>query len=54
MKAGFGTNCGWGWVELELVLKQIVGAGGLNEGCLRDKLWVGVSGIMAGFETNCG
>ena len=32
MKASFETNCGCRWVELELVLKQIVGEEGLNEG----------------------
>ena len=41
-------------MALELALKQIVGAGGWNEGCLRDKLQVGVGGIRVGFETNCG
>jgi len=26
----FKTNCGWGWVELGLILKQIVDEEGLN------------------------
>ena len=37
-----------------MLSRQIAGVEGLNEGCLRDKLRVRVSGIRVGFETNCG
>ena len=54
MKAGFETNCGCGRAELGLILEQIAGVEGLNEGWFWNKLRVRVSGIRVGFETNCG
>ena len=41
-------------MELWLILEQIAGVEGLNEGWFWNKLRVRVSGVRVGFETNCG